>query len=456
MISYQSPLRVEIGSYEIQSGVTYYCLTVRTQEGPAKSWTLQKRFSHFDDLHNKLLKRFPDIPPRPKKTWFKMKRPIELEQRRKDLEDFANRLLARKDLFYCDLFQAFLGVDTHLLEYVVKEEPTIGLVSKQQITWPVSHLICDEQANAIISVELKVNKGVPASPTHDDVDGLVSAESLIKLFEIKHSLLSDKPFDCSLKWSARLGERINCIKYNSVYSTMACGTETGMVYMQKTLKTNDLLECNSGMAAHSEAVTSMCFEENLVYIVSVGLDKKVVGTSLDGKTLFSAKLGDYPLTGIRFDAERCHVLISNTHGEVFVCDVQSVKMELLRVLKVADNQPILALEASFGQHLFACLFPDEVRWFSYETGKETEGSVLGRWKSAEKIRSMALHGARNVLIVGDKCGRLKFLDLPTGEVKLTLKCHEKTVRAVCVESESGTLVSSSKDCPMAVRRWPLL
>ena len=100
MIPLQCPLKVNINSFEVADEVVYFQITVSSvDESLYKPWILPKRFSNFADLHANLCKKYSIVPARPKKTIFKMKKPEDLNQRRKDLEEYCNKIFAIKDLF---------------------------------------------------------------------------------------------------------------------------------------------------------------------------------------------------------------------------------------------------------------------------------------------------------------------------------------------------------------------
>lgn len=60
-----------------------------------ESWTLEKRYSEFDELNKNLKKTYSSLPNMPGKSFFKISENAELEGRRTGLESFLRGLIVR-------------------------------------------------------------------------------------------------------------------------------------------------------------------------------------------------------------------------------------------------------------------------------------------------------------------------------------------------------------------------
>ena len=78
--------------------VTFYKLEIYDNYSKER-WILDKRYSEIDLLHKTLSKLYPNIPPMPGKTLFKIKNREALENRKKLLEVFLKECAKRKDIF---------------------------------------------------------------------------------------------------------------------------------------------------------------------------------------------------------------------------------------------------------------------------------------------------------------------------------------------------------------------
>ena len=92
--------------------VTFYKLEVYDNYSKEK-WILEKRYSEIDLLHKTLSKLYPNIPPMPGKTLFKIKNRDALENRKKQLELFLRECTKRKDIESNSYFKTFLELDKH-------------------------------------------------------------------------------------------------------------------------------------------------------------------------------------------------------------------------------------------------------------------------------------------------------------------------------------------------------
>ena len=92
--------------------VTFYKIEIYDNYSK-ESWFLEKRYSELDLLHKTLSKLYPNIPPMPGKTLFKIKDRDQLEKRKKQLETFLKECAKRKDIESNESFKTFLELDKH-------------------------------------------------------------------------------------------------------------------------------------------------------------------------------------------------------------------------------------------------------------------------------------------------------------------------------------------------------
>eukprot|EP00826_Nyctotherus_ovalis_P011859 TRINITY_DN1308_c0_g1_i3.p1 TRINITY_DN1308_c0_g1~~TRINITY_DN1308_c0_g1_i3.p1 ORF type:complete len:443 (-),score=110.84 TRINITY_DN1308_c0_g1_i3:166-1494(-) len=441
MMSTASPLSVTIDSYSVQESVVYYPVTVSTNTSVPKSWTVLKRFSNFDELHIALSKSFCGVPPRPKKTFFKMKNSKDINQRRKELEVFANKLMACKELFNSSTLRAFFSIDTHAPEYSTRQALTETLIPQRILANPVSKLLLSPRANMVITVERLCSK---------DKEKQVS---FLKSFIFASPLSSAPKAECELKWDIQLNLKVTCIAYCGTKGTFVFGTEAGTLYTQSLLKSGELEAAKNPTPAHAEAIADVCFEENEVYAVSVGADKRVVGTSLDGKILYSSKIGEHALSSVHSDSKAGTIIITNVNGELFICDIKSLKATLLQTLSLTDNLPILSSRLNLTHEVIVCLLPEEMRWYEYSA--KSKGQELGRWKAASKVTCWEMYERKNVVVLDNEEGGAIFLNLTTGNVRYNMQAHTDSIKSIALDQSSGVIITSSKNLPLCVRPWPL-
>jgi len=425
MISLSLSLYITIESYELSNDFVYYPVIVTPVGlGERKSWIVKKRFSSFDKLHKQLSKTFTDIPACPKKTFFRMKAPKELDQRKKDLERFSNRLLAKKELYNNTYLIEFFEIDKNVPELTTKEYRSV--IPKE--TFPVTSFLYASDDNLLIMAE-KVNE--------EEED----TKSLLKCFEFKDRLKVEKSAEYVLKWSSKIQEEAVCIAYDSKMKTFVCGTDIGLIYILNVSNPDAL---NSSAPCHSLSVTSISFETIENYIITVGEDKKIVGTSLDGNILYSAKLGDQPLNCVILN--NSNAITANSSGEIFFCDVKNIKAVLIYTMSI--KEPILSLTIS-SDNILVCFMAKEVSW--YDTKQLNE--PLGNWKAKEQIASWGMY--KHIIVIGNSVGELLFINLLTGKLNLTLPCHNEPIDYMHIDPSNGMIMTVSKNSALFLRKWPL-
>lgn len=427
MLSLSSSLHITIDSYFVQNGFVFYPVFVAPVGlGEKKPWTVAKRFSDFDKLYKQLTKAFTGIPTRPKKTMFQMKAHKDLEQRRKELEVFCNKLLEKKELLEDLSVIEFFGIGENAPELTAKEWKCV--LPKEVVGNCITSFIYDQHDHIIIFAE-KVSEA--------------ETRSQLRCYEFASKLEVAKPVSYAHRWTSKIPEEATCLAYDSHSKTFVCGTDTGLVYILN-LKSPD--ESNLSIHSHSKAVTSVCFENIEKYIISVGADKMMVGTSFDGKMIYSARLGDLPLSCVACKESR--VAAANVGGELFACDVDCVKVVPVFVAAAAKEAILGMTETTDG--ILVCITKKEVRWYAAKKFDK----VLGAWKSNKQITSWGIYGSRSI-IVGNDAGELIFIDLLSGKQKLLLHCHNGPIKDIFIDQSDGRIMSVSDGSGLLLRKWPL-
>ena len=115
---------VEIKSYSEKyidrKTVTFYEIEV-TSHITQKSWTLQKRYNEFKNLHGLLSKTYINLPPIPGTTFFKITSEEQLNKRKSELQKFIRECVQRKDIFLNAEFRQFLELEKNAPEVIAND-----------------------------------------------------------------------------------------------------------------------------------------------------------------------------------------------------------------------------------------------------------------------------------------------------------------------------------------------
>jgi hypothetical protein len=101
--------------YEVKSPKDVVFYTIRVNYLPsALSWTIDKRYSNFDDLNAELTSKFISIPPLPGKTFWRRTSTEFLEERRQQLEEFLKYIMARPEILASEEIRDFLRINDYV------------------------------------------------------------------------------------------------------------------------------------------------------------------------------------------------------------------------------------------------------------------------------------------------------------------------------------------------------
>jgi hypothetical protein len=93
---------------KVNKEVVYY--TIRLCCGGQK-WNLAKRFNEFNDLHEAIKDKHPNLPVIPPKTYFPLKKAADIDARGKQLNDYMKEIVNRADLRSSSPFRSFIQLD---------------------------------------------------------------------------------------------------------------------------------------------------------------------------------------------------------------------------------------------------------------------------------------------------------------------------------------------------------
>ena len=101
--------------YVDKKTATFYLVEVKSHI-TQNVWQIEKRYSEFFSIHEKLNKLFPRLPQIPGKTIGKLKSDEGLNKRKELLELFLRECVKRKEILQNSDFQTFLSLDENAPE----------------------------------------------------------------------------------------------------------------------------------------------------------------------------------------------------------------------------------------------------------------------------------------------------------------------------------------------------
>lgn len=114
-----SPIRVTVPSFKenkADSSAVYFNVELEINQN---KWYVEKRFSEFDNLYKSLKNTYHNVPILPNKSFIFKMTENELDQRRKGLEEFLQKMVIRNDLMNSEAVKSFLQLDKNASEMMV-------------------------------------------------------------------------------------------------------------------------------------------------------------------------------------------------------------------------------------------------------------------------------------------------------------------------------------------------
>ena len=81
-------------------------------------WHIDKQYDHFTTLYNTLKLSFPNVPPIPFDTFFKLTDVKLLTQRKHELRRFLRTCIQHKDILSSIAFRTFINIDANAPEVI--------------------------------------------------------------------------------------------------------------------------------------------------------------------------------------------------------------------------------------------------------------------------------------------------------------------------------------------------
>jgi len=178
----------------------FYDVLVTYQE---KKWKLVKRYSEFEDLHNRLNKIILNMPYLPAKSLFKLTG-VEIEKRRLDLEKYIRALSLRKDIVQLSDFLSFIDFESYTTSEIFSP---IEIGSLLNLPMSVTDFIFIQEAGILFvslsdtSILSKMDDifSTFTSKTANDIRGSVLAYKLQGNNPLKFHLLWKKDFKAGVE-----------------------------------------------------------------------------------------------------------------------------------------------------------------------------------------------------------------------------------------------------------------
>ena len=304
--------------------VTFYKIEVYDNYSKER-WILEKRYSEIDFLHKTLTKLYPNIPPMPGKTLFKIKNRDALENRKKQLEFFLKECAKRKDIESNESFKNFLELDKHSPD-LTYNSPNI-MYENNELPQGIRDFHFFEEANImyIVCCDMKIASRLDAYVTNVNLPWEKKTQAHISVGSVfAFKVVLDKkgiPHSFEKLWAKSFPEQTGVVNFDKENLILQVGLDSGTVVFYKTSEESKYLAYDElcKIKPHNARVMGLAFDPKPGYIYSCGSDNKFMLSEinyLNNMTEIAQSNAGY--TNLEFDKKNERIFLTNTFPPSFI------------------------------------------------------------------------------------------------------------------------------------------
>ena len=351
--------------------VTFYKLEIYDNYSKER-WELDKRYSEIDYLHKTLTKLYPNIPPMPGKTLFKIKNRDQLENRKKQLEFFLRECAKRKDIESNPNFKAFLEVDKHSPD-LTYNAPNI-IYENNELPQGVRDFYFFEEASImfIVCCDMKIASRLDAYVTNVNLPWEKKTDAHISVGSVfAFKVIQDKknvPHSYEKLWAKSFPEQTGVVNFDKENLVLQVGLDSGTVIFYKTTQESKYLDYEElcKIKPHTARVMGLAYDAKPGYIYSCGSDNKFMlseinylsnvteiaqSNYLSNVTEIAQSNAGY--TNLEFDKKNERIFLTNEAGILSVFLTNTFPPSLVNVIQTHSTHCIRGLDIDYvKQYIF--------------------------------------------------------------------------------------------------------
>jgi len=419
-----------------------------------ESWTLDKRYSEIDFLHKTISKLYPNIPPMPGKTLFKIKNKDQLDKRKSQLETFLRECINRKDIESNESFKAFLEIDKHSPD-LVYNAPTI-IYENNELPLGVRDFVFFEEYSIlfIVCCDMNITSRVDAYITNTNLPWekktnehiSVGAVFAFKVIENKRG----NTYMFEKLWAKSFPEQTGTVYFNKKGLYLGVGLDSGYVLFYRTSVESKFLEFEEivNNRPHTNRVMGLALDEKNQYIYSCGSDKKFMLNDISNysKPLEIAQ-STHGFTALIFDNENERLFLTDEGGVLRIFLTNTYPPTLVNSIQTHTTNCIRALDIDYKkQYIFTGTNKGDISILDLgNPGKEKLVKEISYFGGNLEIRILRYNRDKHELYSGDQKGKITVWSLKTGQSIYAWQAHSGAITQMRYDNKSKRLLSMAKD-----------
>ena len=426
--------------------VTFYKIEVYDNFSK-ETWILEKRYSEIDLLHKTISKLYPNIPPMPGKTLFKIKDRDQLEKRKKQLEIFLRECANRKDIVSNETFKGFLEIDKHSPD-MTYNPPTI-IYENNELPLGVRDFIYFEEAQILFLVccDMNITSRVDAYITNvnlpwekkTDQHISVGAVFAFKVIEDKrgNSYIFDK------LWAKSFPEQTGVVNFNKKELVLQVGLDSGTIIFYRTSVESKYLAFDEilNYKPHSSRVMGLTYDDQQGYIYSCSSDKKFMVTEFNCiSNISEVAQSNYGYTALIHDKQNERLFLTNEGGVLSIFITNTYPPNLVNVIQTHTTNCIRGLDIDYHkQYIFTGTTKGDISVLDLgQPGKEKLIKEISYFGGNLEIRILRYNPDNHEIYSGDQKGKITVWSLKTGQSIYAWQAHSGAITQMRYDRKKST------------------
>ena len=433
--------------------VTFYKINIYDNYSK-ENWTLEKRYSEIDTLHKTLSKLYPNIPPMPGKTLFKIKDRDALEKRQKQLETFLKECTNRKDIISNDAFKAFFEMDKHSPDLTCN--PPVIVYENTEIPLGIRDFYYFEEGQVIYIVccDMNISSRVDAYITNVNLPWEKPTESHITVgavfaFKVIEDTKGNSYYFEKL-WAKSYREQTGVVNFNKQELLLQIGLDSGTIIFYKTSEESKYLAYDEmvNFKPHTKRVMGLAFDDKQGYIYSCSTDKKFIVTEINNlSNMKEVAVSEYGYTTLFLDKPNERLFLTNEGGMIGVFMTNVYPPSPVIVIQTHTMNCIRGLDIDFHkQYIFTGTNKGDISILDLgQPGKEKLIKEISYFGGNLSIRILRYNSEKNELYSGDQKGKITVWSLKTGQSVYAWQAHSDAITQMQYDAKKKQLLSVGKD-----------
>ena len=433
--------------------VTFYKIEIYDNYSKEK-WVLEKRYSEIDLLHKNLSKLYPNIPPMPGKTLFKIKDRDQLEKRKKQLETFLRECAKRKDIESNEAFKTFLELDKHSPD-LTYNAPTI-VYENNELPQGVRDFYYFEEAQIlyIVCCDMKIASRLDAYVTNVNLPWEKKTDAHISVGSVfAFKVNQDKKgttYMFEKLWAKSFPEQTGVVNFDKENYVLQVGLDYGGIIFYKTSLESKFLVYDElcKIKPHNARVMGLAYDPKPGYIYSCGSDRKFILSEinyLSNVTEIAESNAGY--TNLQFDKANDRIFLTNEAGILSVFMTNSFPPSLVNVIQTHSTHCIRALDIDYSkQYIFTGTNKGDISILDLgQPGKEKLIKEISYFGGNLEIRIIRYNAIDREIYTGDQKGKITVWSLKSGQSIYAWQAHQEAITQMKYFPNKRQLLSMAKD-----------